>query len=292
MGDEMASNIFKTIVQRKIDIFINTFDHDSQSIFKNVDDKLIHPGEYGMYREECFKELLRSLLNKDMAVSDGFIITSEDAVSTQCDILIYNSKIMPVIDNNTAKFFPIESVSGIGEIKSTLNKADFKTALVKMANNKKLFTQRKGVRTAKIPVNSEFEYPLSFLVCKHLDFNVENICFETIYEGIPREYWHNAILSVDDGCIIYTLDFKQCPKLKLNFQNHISPTADYLDWYYSIHKYNADTYCCQSTFIDVDNDDVYLHINTFITILIKVLGNCNKYDLDVGDYFGNVVDVL
>lgn len=43
-----------------------------------------------------------------MDVSDGFIITSKNSISTQCDIIIYNSNTVPLISDGIARMFPIE----------------------------------------------------------------------------------------------------------------------------------------------------------------------------------------
>lgn len=101
----MSSYIFKTLLHRQIDNFIDTYGQDSNGLFKDKEGRLIHSGEYGMYREECFKRLLQVILDKDYAVSDGFVINSDDKVSTQCDVLVhkYNSK--PLIDGSYAKLF-------------------------------------------------------------------------------------------------------------------------------------------------------------------------------------------
>ena len=42
-----------------------------------------------------------------MDVSDGFIITSKNSISTQCDIIIYNSNTVPLISDGIARMFPI-----------------------------------------------------------------------------------------------------------------------------------------------------------------------------------------
>ena len=44
----MASDIFRSIVEQKIDVFASTFGDDANRLFKR-DEKLIHPLEYGMY---------------------------------------------------------------------------------------------------------------------------------------------------------------------------------------------------------------------------------------------------
>lgn len=118
--------------------FRSMFSRDSNSIFRDQTNKIIHSGEFGMYREACCRDILNMVLSKDVSVSEGFVITSNDEVSTQCDVIIYNSNLSPLVENDVAKIFPIEEVKGIGEIKSDLNKKDFSDALIKLANNKKL----------------------------------------------------------------------------------------------------------------------------------------------------------
>lgn len=111
----MSSHIYKTLLQRQIDNFVDTYGQDSNSLFKDNKGRLIHPGEYGMYREDCFKKLLQIILDKDYTVSDGFIINSIDQVSAQCDALVhrYNSK--PLTDGSFAKFFPVEDIAAVCE---------------------------------------------------------------------------------------------------------------------------------------------------------------------------------
>ncbi len=95
-----------------------------------------------MYRERCLKDILSYFLDKNYTISDGFIINSNNEVSTQCDVIIHNSKIMPLIDNNISNFFPMEVISSIGEVKSTLSKDQLKEILRKLAKNKMLFSNR------------------------------------------------------------------------------------------------------------------------------------------------------
>lgn len=69
--------------------------------------------------------MLRLLLGKEVSVSDGFVITSGDQISTQCDIIVYNSNVSPFIAEGIARMFPAEEVRMIGEIKSTLYRQYF-----------------------------------------------------------------------------------------------------------------------------------------------------------------------
>lgn len=68
----MVENIFRTLINRKIDNFINTFDYDAESLFKR-DDKLIHPGEFGEYREKCLSMLLADCIGKEYHLHQNYI---------------------------------------------------------------------------------------------------------------------------------------------------------------------------------------------------------------------------
>lgn len=83
------------------------------------------------------KVLLRAILNKHVDISDGFVITADNEITTQCDVIVYNSEISPLIADGIAKMFPSEEVRMIGEMKSTLSKGEYIEALRKLANNKK-----------------------------------------------------------------------------------------------------------------------------------------------------------
>ena len=111
----MASDIFRSILEQKIDVFASTFGNHANSLFKK-DNKLIHPLEYGMYRERCAKEILELVCDRSIAISDGFMISSENKVSKQCDIIMYQRDTMPIIDNGITNFFPVEIVKCIGEV--------------------------------------------------------------------------------------------------------------------------------------------------------------------------------
>lgn len=283
--DAVGNKIFKTIIERKIDIFANTFARDSKSIFKN-DTKLIHPLEYGMYREKCFKELLELIVNKQAAVADGFIITALEDISTQCDIIIYQSNVIPLIDNNIAKFFPIEIVNGIGEIKSDLSKRDFKDALQKLARNKMLTEKRKGSVATSKGTFGEYDYLITFLVCNKLSFDITSIDYNEIYEQIPRAYWHNAILSLEDGLLTYNLNFKELPKpMKDNFiAKRGNIEAKPVIWEYPVHIENREVYNCSPKLIKSDENNIYSHVIDFLTILKAGLDVQKQFNFDFVEY--------
>ncbi len=280
----MSSNVFRTLLERRIDTFINTFSTDSNSIFKDINNKLIHPGEYGMYKEEAFKELLRIILNKRQTISDGFIISADGSISTQCDILVYNYDTIPLIDSNIAKFFPIEEVNSIGEIKSILNKVELRKALLKLAENKKMSEKRTGSRIDFIKPIQEHNYLTTFLVCQKINCDISSIDWEQIYGSLPRIYWHNAILSLEDGFIGYELQSATIDPLVKQIYG-ITQDASYV-WERPSLTFNNKHYKCTVSLQKPDKDNRYRHIIEFVIALQKTINSTNTYSTDAIRYLG------
>src|ERR1700748_1622761 len=119
----MSNKIFQSILDEKIEFFKFAFQQTSKNIFWDEAKKqLIHPGEYGMYREAVCKDLLRLFIPGRLDIGNGFLINDVGDISTQCDIIVYDKNATPLIENTERqRFYPVETVSSIGEIKSDLD---------------------------------------------------------------------------------------------------------------------------------------------------------------------------
>ena len=220
----MPSEIFNKILDNHINSFIEEFSNLPKELFIE-DGKLFHPGEYGKYREKIIRNLFKTILYEDLKISEGFLINNNNGRSTQCDIVIYDYKNTPILKNDNNIFIPVETAVGIGEIKSKLSKIDFKKALRKLAKNKELKEFATGVpikrdnrKRSFIPARDDNDQLFSFLICKKLNFNINKIDFEEIYEGIERRNRHNVILSIEDGLFNYMFrfhDMKEDSRMKL-----------------------------------------------------------------------------
>lgn len=285
----MASDIFTNILEQKIDNFASTFGDGATNIFTK-DKKIIHPLEYGMYKERCAKELLSFVTNKDTGISDGFLITADNNVSTQCDIIMYQNNTIPLLDNGIANFYPIEIVKGIGEIKSTLNKTDFSNALVKLAKNKMMFAQRKGNSITSKRMFEENNEIFSFLICNKLSFDISEINFDDIYKDIPDlRYRHNAILSLQDGVITYNITFSEAPqKQRQDFiQKEGNINTNPRNWYYPHHSHLGECYKCNINFQRIDSNDKYAHIKEFLIGIRTLLRAVYEYEFDFVCYLSS-----
>jgi hypothetical protein len=226
----MPSTVFNRLLEEQIEIFRNSFSSVSRATFYDEHTgKLIHAGEFGMYREAICREFLRFLIPGRLAISQGFLINSHDEVSAQCDIIVYDSESTPLIQSESRqRFFPVETVCAVGEVKSILSKSDLQEALHKLVDTKKIREQI-GRRNPAIrrhqpspstpesvlrhqlitydPENFLYDQLITFLICEKLDFNLDNLIMDELYEDdVLRRHRHNLVLSLKDGLLLYYYD--------------------------------------------------------------------------------------
>ena len=285
----MASKVFQQIFERHIAQFVGLYSEDSTSIFRDEKSRLIHPGEYGKYREESCKELLRMILGKEVSISDGFVITSGDKISTQCDIIVYNSKVSPFIADGIAKMFPAEEVRMIAEIKSTLSRQGFIDALRKMAENKKMIIDGRsgdGIcphgRTSKM-----YDTVISFLICNKLDFAFDKLMYDEVYSGIDRVYWHNSILSVEDATLSYALKFSDFShEIQEEFRKNRINLDSVVSWQYPIYAYKNKFWPMVQNHVHICEENKYAHIKRFFVDLAICSKDVWLYSYDPVTYLG------
>ena len=230
------NDILTEITKYNVNNIKESFDISKKVFSDRKTNKLFHSGEFGGYRENIIKNWLKLYIPEKFGISTGFIITSTNKVSTQCDIIIYNRDCTPKIDNNGQRFFPIETVVAIGEIKSdiqsakSLNEILYKLAKIKelrleLEYSKPEVYERRFETTMRrmidlnpgkiLPPKGEnpnnyleisikgnpYDNIYSFLICNKFDFDFSNFLFE--YKDIQPHSWHNSILSLNDGKFSY-----------------------------------------------------------------------------------------
>ena len=217
------NKIFNELIMSKIIQFENNFSNLSRQIFVDEDGKLRHAGEFGTYREKIVLEFLEPFLPTRLSVGSGFVITDKNKISTQCDIIIYDRENTPLIENCEQRFFPIESVVGVIEVKSALSKSDLKNALIKLSKIKEL---RKDITDKPFvykdpacdknyifdPINHIYDQIATFIICEKFEFDIEkhiNTFFQETYKGIDKSIYHNMILSLDKYCCLYNSNEKR-----------------------------------------------------------------------------------
>lgn len=211
----MGSEIFDSLFRERVDLFRSAFAAVATEVFYDPAlRRLRHSGEYGMYREAIVRDFLRFLVPRALDVSTGFVITTMNDVSTQCDIIVFDPHLTPMYqEGDRQRFFPVESAFCIGEVKSSLSKQDFAEALNRLAAAKSLgerivhpIIAGRQSHAPFDPINQPFDLPASILICQRLAFSLKDIKgdLDTLYEpGVLQRHKHNIVLSVEDGLLAY-----------------------------------------------------------------------------------------
>lgn len=222
----MANDIFDALFEEKIDEFKNSFMQTAKKVFYDPckQNGIRHTGEYGAYRENTSKSFLRFFIPEKLSIGKGFIINSNNEVSTECDLVVFSSLAAPLIQSDELqRFFPVETVVGIGEIKSNLSLKQLEEALIKLSQNKKIrdfigveqpspiFRYTEGTNPYN-PTKNHFDQVPTFLICNKFDFkfskdttgNLVNIINDIyVRNNIDVHHRHNLMLSLEDGLVFY-----------------------------------------------------------------------------------------
>ncbi|RYX83973.1 hypothetical protein EON83_12610 [bacterium] len=209
----MANRIINALLESEIEKFRFAITRLAPEVFYDEQRKLIHPGEFGTFKEAICRDFFSLFIPETYKISQGFVVTPKDSVSTQCDVVIYDGDLTPLIKSGAnQRFFPVETVIGVVEVKSVLTKYEFKAALNKLAGIKALREEATGApfRGSRVPKFNMAREPrdqmFSMIICNKLDFDISNICDEIAdfySKDVLVRNRHNVILSMDDGIIYY-----------------------------------------------------------------------------------------
>ena len=216
IGEQMPSAVFQALSKQKVDSFCSSFKTIAKELFQDDSSHTLrHPAEFGAYRERACADFLRLFLPTYLSIGSGFLINKNDQISTQCDLVIYDPQYTPLVeDAEKRRFFPVETVAAIGEVKSSLSKQDLLNALVKLAIAKQLriidgsaCPVRRASGLIFGDIGHHFDQMISFLICEKLSFNLDNLTADltSCYDAANIPVWarHNLVLSLQDGILCY-----------------------------------------------------------------------------------------
>jgi len=209
---------FTALLNEKIELFTHSFSVAARQSFVDPSTgKLFHAGEFGTYRENILRDFLRLAVPARLELGSGFLINAAGDVSTQADIVVYDRSAVPRIESNEhQRFFPVEGVCAIGEVKSRLSKTALREALNKLARVK----AKADHVSSTIPIfrshvlkdspfareSIPYDQLFSFLVCEGFDFDPTSLANEVggWYEpDIKEHHKHNMVFSVENGLLLY-----------------------------------------------------------------------------------------
>lgn len=221
----MANDQYNRALDRLIERFKSDFVQHSREQFTGSQGKVTHPGEFGHTRELMCKNLCKNIIPRMVDIETrGFIISPSNFTSKEQDLILYSREDTPVLTLDSAKFFPMETVIAVVQVKSILrSKSELKSALEELSHVKAV---RKTVGNTAIlrRVNahrfheavynpkSVHDQISSFLICEKIDFNITPQEVNDLYsEEIELRMRHNMILDISRGAYGYNFQ-------KANFQ--------------------------------------------------------------------------
>lgn len=266
----MSSNFIRALTKEAIIEFESAFSNTKELFWDKENNKLIHPGEFGKYREDIVERFLSLYIPAKYSIGSGFVITNQGDISTQCDIIIYDNQNTPRIENNyNQRFFPVETVVGIGEVKSNIqSEGELNKYLSKLAHIKELREKSKDqvpfTRYFKgdyDPKNNPFDQIFTFLICNKFDF-LFNISSSISYDDIEPRFKHNLLLSINNGTLTY--------KTSSGTKNLYFPIKDDI-----IHEYH---------WLKKDEEEISSHMIIFLNSFFTGIKNTTTLDIDMAIY--------
>lgn len=163
--------------------------------FEEISSKVNHRGEKGTIREEDFMNYMRQFIPARYNMTKGEIVCAGEKHSRQIDCIIYDGLNTPIlIDRESSKIIPIESVFITIEIKSYLNKESLKECIENIKSVRKL---------PKNPITTHFSYVGGFVFAytsDSLDTILEH--FKEYNKGVEHSQQISAICVLDKGLIV------------------------------------------------------------------------------------------
>lgn len=164
--------------------------------YNEVTAKIQHNGEKGTGREEILGSYLRKYIPDKYVIGRGAILNSSGLQSRQQDCIIYDAFNSPILLNmESTKMIPIESVYAVIEIKSSLNKERL-TECVQNIKSVKSLPKKPLSQIASLTAGFVFAYTsdtsLESLLGNLIEFNNQIDCSHQI----------SVICVLDKGLIV------------------------------------------------------------------------------------------
>lgn len=166
-----------------------------------------HYGESGSEAEAILQNFLNNHLPKRFSAGSGIVIDTENNISSQTDVIVYDAYNSPVYrKGSNVLILPSDNVASVIEVKSKLSKSELKDAAAKISSVKKL---------RKTPIN-EADQPGTFsstLITKTLgivfaydsvtSLKTLSLNLAEINEEYPWDEWIDMVVVLDKGIISY-----------------------------------------------------------------------------------------
>ena len=154
-------------------ILKNIFDNLEQSLYSDMSIRIEHNLEDGKYREYLVTKVLQKIIPSKYSITNGFIIDSDNNISQEMDVIIYDKNYVPPFFDETYTVVPIEAVIAVIQVKTTLksdtlndsiknlnsiDKLNSKTGGKIISANGTLITEKRYIKQYKIIIAYQTTY--------------------------------------------------------------------------------------------------------------------------------------
>jgi len=186
-----------------------------REISKNLLSEFEQSGEYGhtvtqgSYREDQLAEFLRDgRLPHKYKVLKGEIVSSKTGTAEHFDLIIFDSSRAPIWkQSQSISVVPIEGVSGIIEVKSSLSKAELRDALEKIKKLREMVPISHAQITAPGTTNA---YPRPSPFGLVFGYQLSNNSLESLAQNLTEYekdleiyYWPNCVAVLNEGLLYH-----------------------------------------------------------------------------------------
>ncbi len=278
--------------------------------------KTIHSSEYGVYRERLLEDLLKTFLPRHIETGTGFIIGRKGDTSTQVDIVLFDADETPKVEDAAfRRFYPIETIVAVGEVKSSLKKAEMVTVLEKLRKVKALTLDgpetpipvRPGWRAAEVAILQEkylkqIKEEKGAGLCERSVSDRMGEFLRELYNPIEH-HWQNKVSFVvcsditggtsamRDEIKSFTSRVTSEEEASMDHNMFLSLADGYQTYAYNgkVHLYprammNNSIYNARATMSFIPADDECNHIIAFISDLCSAVSDVAVYPFRITDH--------
>ena len=119
-------------------ILKNIFDNLEKSLCSDMAIRIEHNLEDGKYIYYLVTKILSKIIPSKYAITNGFIIDSDNKISQEMDIIIYDKSYVPPFFDETYTVVPIEAVITVIQVKTTLTNDSLKDSVKNLTSIDKL----------------------------------------------------------------------------------------------------------------------------------------------------------
>jgi len=195
------------LIDAQIEAFSAQFSETGRDLFVEPNTgKLIHPGEFGAYREGLIRNLLSLVIPDVFGVCSGFVVAPSGQISRQCDVIIYDRTKTPSFCSlQNQRFLPIETVAAVIEVKSVLRNdvlRDAATHLVQLKTMREELLQRLHSERGRLLIDQIG----TFVLCDSFESSCEKSmeCYDHFRKDADPHLCPNMIVSIKEGGFCYS----------------------------------------------------------------------------------------